>query len=64
MPVRSSLEKRVSINRAPINETLHFDIAGNASGMLFNNILLRFKLSEHRNLAGAKIRIKDFKLTP
>ncbi|AFL90282.1 hypothetical protein Terro_4075 [Terriglobus roseus DSM 18391] len=63
-PVRSSLEKRISINRAPINETLHFDIAANASQMQFNNILLRFKLSEHRNRAGAKVRIKDFRLTP
>jgi hypothetical protein len=64
VPVRSSLEKHISINRAPINETLHFNIASDASGMRFNNIILRFKLSEHRNLAGAKVRIKDFKLTP
>ena len=64
VPVRSSLEKHVSINRAPINETLHFNVAADASQMRFNNILLRFKLSEHRNLAGAKVRIKDFKLTP
>jgi hypothetical protein len=63
-PVRSSLEKHVSINRAPVSETLHFQLASNAAGMHFNNIVLRFKLSEHRNLAGAKVRIKDFKLTP
>jgi hypothetical protein len=64
VPVRSSLERHVSINRAPVNETLHFNMATNASAMRFNNIILRFKLSEHRNLAGAKVRIRDFKLTP
>lgn len=64
VPVQSSLEKHVSINRAPIHETLHFNIASKASGISFNNIVLRFKLSEHRNLAGAKIRIRDFKLNP
>lgn len=64
VPVRSSLEKHVSIHRAPIRETLHFNIASDATGLRFNNIVLRFKLSEHRNLAGAKIRVQDFKLTP
>lgn len=64
VPIRSSLEQRISIDRAPVNETLHFHIAANDSQLRFNNIILRFKLSAHRNLGGAKVRVKDFKLMP
>jgi hypothetical protein len=62
VPIVSSEAQKISIYRAPIDETLRFPMAGKS--MAFNAITLRIKLSEHRNLAGAKVKIKDFTLVP
>jgi hypothetical protein len=64
VPVRSSLAQKISIYRAPVDETLHFPLKGDAKHFAFNEITLLVKLSEHRNLAGAKVRVREFQIVP
>ncbi len=64
VPIASSLPQKISLYRAPVNEVLHFPIRNDVASLHFNEITLRIKLSEHRNLAGAKVKVNNFKLLP
>lgn len=62
-PILSSQAAHFSLVRAPINETLHFQIPPSRLHR-FNEITVVFLTSRERNLGGAKVALKQFTLIP
>jgi hypothetical protein len=64
LPIQSSKAEKISIYRAPTQETLRFPLRVTQSDFRFNEITLIFHLGRNRNMANAEVKIKDFTLTP
>ena len=62
--ILASVEKRISLYRAPVDERLHFSMHNLPQPFRFNDITLRIIPAHGREFAGARIKIKAFVLEP
>ena len=64
LPIHSSQAEKISLYRAPTQETLRFPVRVREQDFRFNEITLIFHLSRQRNLANAEVKLKEFTLLP
>jgi hypothetical protein len=62
--LRSSVPTQIPLDRAPVDETLTFQVPASLKGRKFDEIAVVIKASRERSRAGAKLAVQQFVLVP